>query len=77
MPAASSTSHVAAISGFDQLRFRARELGPKRVAVVVADDEVALLAAESAVQLGIAIPILFGDEAKSAPRLLAFMPLPC
>jgi phosphate butyryltransferase len=64
MPAASSTSPVTAISNFDQLRLRARELGPKRVAVVVADDEVALLAAESAVRLGIAVPILFGDEAK-------------
>ena len=64
MPAASSTSLVTAISSFDQLRLRARELGPKRIAVVVADDDVALLAAASAVQLGIAIPILFGDEAK-------------
>ncbi|MGB8775365.1 MAG: phosphate acyltransferase, partial [Terriglobales bacterium] len=55
-----STSKL--ISSFIELRQRARTLGPKRVAVVVADDEVALTAAEEALQLGIARPVLIGNE---------------
>jgi phosphate butyryltransferase len=50
------------ITNFSQLRIRARLLGPKRVAIVVADDEVALTAAEGALSLGIAIPVLIGNE---------------
>jgi phosphate butyryltransferase len=49
---------------FLELRRRARELGPMRVAVVVADDDVALMAAADALQLGIARPILIGDGRK-------------
>lgn len=49
---------------FLELRRRAQELGPMRVAVVVADDEVALMAAADALQLGIARPILIGDGRK-------------
>ena len=49
---------------FLELRRRAQELGPMRVAVVVADDDVALMAAADALQLGIARPILIGDGQK-------------
>lgn len=52
------------IRSFAELRACARPLGPKRVAVVVADDEVALTAADGALQLGIARPVLLGDEHK-------------
>jgi len=55
-----STSKL--IGSFLELRQRAQSLGPKRVAVVVADDEVALTAAEEALQLGIASPVLIGNE---------------
>jgi len=46
------------------MRQRAGQLGPKRVAVVTADDPLALTAACDAARLGIALPILIGDEAK-------------
>jgi len=52
------------IATFLELRRRAQELGPMRVAVVVADDDVALMAAADALQLGIARPILIGDGQK-------------
>jgi phosphate butyryltransferase len=52
------------ITNFDELRRRAQPLGPKRVAVVAADDEVALTAAAGALHLGIAVPVLIGDEVK-------------
>ncbi len=52
------------ITNFTELRRQAQPLGPKRVAVVVADDEVALTAADGALNLGIAIPVLIGDERK-------------
>ncbi len=50
------------IKDFKELRLRARGVGLKHVAVVVADDEVALQAAAGALDLGIAEPILIGDE---------------
>ena len=53
-----------AICTFQELRDAARAHGPKRVGVVVANDEVALLAASAAAELGIAIITLIGDEAK-------------
>jgi phosphate butyryltransferase len=49
------------IQNFLDLRRRAQELGPKRVAVVMADDEVALSAVIKAVVLKIATPILIGE----------------
>jgi len=52
------------ITTFAELHHRAQPLGPKRVAVVAADDEVALTAADGAVHLGIALPVLIGDERK-------------
>ena len=52
------------IRTFEELRERAKGLGPRRVAVVSADDEVALTAAAEALRLGIAIPVLAGDVRK-------------
>jgi phosphate butyryltransferase len=52
------------MKNFAALRRQAQPLGPKRVAVVAADDEVALTAADGALNLGIAIPVLIGDERK-------------
>src|SRR5664279_4216370 len=51
-------------TGNNELRRRAQPLGPKRVAVVAADDEVALTAADGALHLGIAVPVLIGNERK-------------
>ncbi len=52
------------IKNFSELRRRAQTVGQKRVAVVVADDEVALTAAEGALYLGIAMPVLIGNKQK-------------
>ncbi len=52
------------IASFAELRSRAQTVGPRKVAVVVADDEIALTAAGQALQLGIAIPVLIGDQVK-------------
>ena len=56
------------ISTFTTLLDRARQLGPRRVAVIVADDEVALTAADHALQLGIAVPVLLGNVAAIRAR---------
>ena len=50
------------IRTFAELRERAREVGPKRVGVVLADDAVALTAASDALLSRIATPVLIGDE---------------
>lgn len=52
------------IRTFAELRKRACEVGPKRVGVVLADDEVALTAAADALSSNIAFPVLFGDAEK-------------
>lgn len=65
MPTAVET---AVIRSFAELRRRAQQLGPKRVAVVVADDDVALTAADGALYLGIAQPVLIGDEKKTRAK---------
>lgn len=57
-----------ALSTLAALRERARELGPRRVAVVDADDDVALAAAADALQQHIALPVLIGDEARIRAR---------
>lgn len=56
------------LSSFAELRARAQALGPKRVAVVDADDDVALAAVADAARLRIALPVLAGDEAKIRAR---------
>lgn len=50
---------------FGELRARAQMLGPCRVGVVAAEDEVALTAADAALRLGIATPLLIGDERRT------------
>src|ERR1700733_7248730 len=50
------------IRTFAELRERAREVGPKRVGVVLADDGVALTASSDALLSRIATPVLIGDE---------------
>jgi phosphate butyryltransferase len=52
------------ISSFESLRERAAQCGRRRVAIVVAEDDIALTAAHDALKLGIATPILIGDPAK-------------
>ena len=47
---------------FAEVRQWARGLGPKRVGVVLADDEVALTAAAEAMRSEIAFPVLIGEE---------------
>ena len=54
----------SSIGSFSEMRRLAQQLGPKRVAVVMADDTVALTAASDALRLGLAMPVLIGDEAK-------------
>lgn len=53
------------LNNFNELRLRAHALGPQRVGVVAAEDEVALKAADSALQLGIALPVLIGNKRKT------------
>ena len=64
MRTVSTVRVIGRVTTFSQLRRRAQEIGPRRVAVVVADDEVALSAADQALQLGIATPVLIGDVDK-------------
>ncbi|MGA3009962.1 MAG: phosphate acyltransferase [Terracidiphilus sp.] len=59
---------MAGIRTFAELRERAREVGPKRVGVVLADDEVALTAAADALRIGIAMPVLIGDVQRIRAR---------
>ncbi len=57
------------ISTFAELRRCAQAERPLRVGVVVADDEVALSAAASALHMGIAVPVLIGEQAAIRARL--------
>jgi phosphate butyryltransferase len=57
-----SPASVPAAASFAQLRSQAQLVGPRRVAVVVADDDVALTAAAGALSLNIATPVLVGNE---------------
>jgi len=62
MPSSVALHTLQMITNFTDLRRRAQPLGPRRVAVVAANDEVALTAADGALQLGIAVPVLIGNE---------------
>lgn len=64
-----ASSARTAVRNFEELRELAKKHGPKRVGVVVADDDVALLAAAGAAELGLAIPVLIGDEAKIRSKI--------
>src|SRR6266568_854786 len=57
-----------AIRNFHQLRDEARAIGPLRVAIVCAHDDVALEAASDALAFGIATPQLLGDAEKIRGR---------
>jgi phosphate butyryltransferase len=57
------------LNNFSELRLRAQALGPQRLGVVAAEDEVALTAADAALRLGIAIPVLIGDERKTRMKV--------
>ena len=63
MSVATARPPTRVVTSFAELRHCAQPLGPKRLAVVVADDEVALTAADGALHLGIAVPVLIGNEA--------------
>ena len=67
--ATSVVEQVKLIHTFAELRERARELGPKRVGVVLADDDVALTAASDALLSEIALPVLIGDQEKIRARV--------
>ncbi len=72
MSFSTATSIRQAITNFAELRRCAQPLGPKRVAVVSAGDEVALTAADGALHLGIAIPVLIGNEREIRAKAEAF-----
>jgi len=57
------------IRTFADLRERACELGPKRVGVVLAEDDVALTAASDALLSRIAVPVLIGNERRIRARV--------
>lgn len=69
--ATSLVEQVKLIRTFAELRDRARELGPKRVGVVLAEDDVALMAASDALLSHIALPVLIGNEQKIRTRARA------
>lgn len=54
---------------FHELRRHARQRGPKRVAVVMAEDEAALSALAQAAAAKIALPLLIGDPAAIRAKL--------
>ena len=57
------------ISSFAELRLVASARGPKRLAVVVADDDIALTAVADARRLGLAVPVLIGDRAAIVSKI--------
>ena len=68
---ASAPALTRVIKSFADLRRAAQPLGPKKVAIVAGDDEVALTAADGALYLGIAQPVLIGDEQKTRAKAKA------
>lgn len=60
------------LRSFSELRLRAQQLGPSRIGVVAAEDEVALTAADVALRLGIAHPVLIGVEREVRAKADAF-----
>lgn len=56
---------------FAELRERARQVGPRRVGVVQAEDDVALTAAAHALVAGIATPVLIGNRERIRARVKA------
>ena len=64
MSFATISQPLQCIVSFQSLRSRASATGRRRVAIVVAEDEIALAAAHDALRLDIAIPVLIGDPKK-------------
>lgn len=62
---------TAVIDSFASLRERARQLGPRRVAVVDADDDVALSAVADAATAGLAAPLFIGAAGAIRRRIAA------
>jgi phosphate butyryltransferase len=71
MSGAGLAGAATAIRNFQQLRSAASALGALRVAIVRADDDVALVAAWDALSSGIATPQLIGDGKKIRARAKA------
>ncbi|HUI82580.1 MAG TPA: phosphate acyltransferase [Candidatus Binatia bacterium] len=69
MLAITAPSPVRTISSFPELRRCAQPDRPLRLAVVVANDEVALSAADAALRLRIAFPVLIGEETAIRAKL--------
>ncbi len=69
MPATTAPAVAKTIGNFAELRHCAQPEHPLRLGVVVADDEVALSAADAALCLGIAHPVLIGNEAAIRAKL--------
>lgn len=59
------------IHSFVEMRRRAQEGGPKRLAVVMADNVVVLTAVSDAFKLGLAYPVLIGSEEKIRAKATA------
>ncbi len=57
------------LTGFEELRIRARSRGPLPVVVAAAQDEEALRAVKAAQDAGLAEPVLVGDETLIRPLL--------
>jgi phosphate butyryltransferase len=70
----SASTEQNAIKNFSELRRRAASVGPKRLAVVVADDDVALTAAADSLALEIALPVLIGSVQKIRVKAEALGP---
>lgn len=61
----------AALTSFAEIRDRARQCGPRRIGVVLAEDDVSLTAASDALREGIASPVLIGDPERMRARAVA------
>jgi phosphate butyryltransferase len=66
-----SLQGIEGVRSFAELRKWACEAGPKRVGVVVADDEAALTASAAALGCGMALPVLVGDEKRIRAKVEA------
>jgi len=66
-----STVTIRTIRSLSEIRTRAQELGPKCVGVVTADDDVVLTAVSDALRLGLAHPVLIGNEQKIRAKVAA------
>jgi phosphate butyryltransferase len=66
---ATAPASTAVIRTFEELRAAAGTRGPKRLGIVAAEDDVALLAAAGVADLGLAVPVLIGDENKTRHKI--------